>query len=185
MVQVLWRTLERVEEGARHRGENHLPTQQAKQAVEQRVLHVMHLAALLFKVQLHRLFHAQGRVFYGQLQLNQAAQAFFPPGLRWPSQLALQTRQHSRQGLHLNRAGGLLGNLCGQCMGLGPLFTALEHPNATDPRVRVVAKRVDLQGQVPVSQALTVLTKLVQQARAATQQPRVIAVQGLNLSQHL
>jgi len=58
VVQVLRRGLERVEERARHRGEDRLPAQQAKQAVEQRVLHIVGLPALGGQVLAHGLFNA-------------------------------------------------------------------------------------------------------------------------------
>ncbi|MND95035.1 hypothetical protein D3C80_872750 [compost metagenome] len=177
IVQVLRGALERVKERARQRRENGLPAQQAEQTVEQGVLHVMHLTALLCQMQLRRLLYPQRRLLQRQLQFDQASLCFHPSSLRRPAQLALQAWQDPRQRLDFDGTGGLCGNFRGQRMGLVPLLTAFEHPNPPNPCLRVLAARVDPQRQVPVAQAFTVLAKLIQQARAATSQPGIIAVQ--------
>ncbi|MNJ43843.1 hypothetical protein D3C77_388690 [compost metagenome] len=185
VVQVLGRALERVEECPRQRREQRFPAQQPEQAVEQGIFHVVHLPALRLQVQLDRLLHTQDSLLRRQPQLDQGNGRFAAPGLRRPAQLALQARQHARQGLDFEGPRRLPGNLQGLLMGLRPLLAALEHPDPTNARLRVLAVRVHLQGQVPVPQAFAVLAKLEQHAGAAAQQPGVVAVHRLDLRQHL
>ncbi|MNH16524.1 hypothetical protein D3C79_761700 [compost metagenome] len=111
VMQILRCALERVEKRAGQRREYRLPAQQAEQAVKQAVLDIMHLPAALPQVQLHGLLDTQGGQFGRQLQLDQADLRLGSPWLRRPAQLALQTRQHPRQGLDLKAIGRLPGNL--------------------------------------------------------------------------
>ena len=122
-VQVHRSAVKRVEEGAGQGMEDRVPAEQAEQAGDQGVLHVMHRRLAAAEVFANRQFHAQW-MGAGQGQLDQPGVRLTGDGLHW---LAEPARQSALGAPHQLQLGVVLGSSqCGlyQIVGL-PVLLAL------------------------------------------------------------
>ncbi|MNS75084.1 hypothetical protein D3C72_1085850 [compost metagenome] len=140
----------------------------------------MHRPTGFGQVLAHRLLHTQRCLFPGQLQLDQLQRRDTLAPLWRATELACQAWQHAFQRLHFQGVGRRRRQLQRQCMCLGPLLAALQHPHLADARLGMAALRVHSHGLRPVAQALALLAQSELQARMAPGQPWVVAVQALH-----
>lgn len=127
----------------------------------------------------HGFFNAQCSVPAGQFELDQFQRRGALAPLWRAAEFARQAWQHALQRLHLQRVGRCRSQLHRQCMGLVPLFAALQHPHLANARLGMVALRIHRRGQVPFTQAFALLAHGELQPRMAPGQPGVAAVQAL------
>ncbi|MNO82167.1 hypothetical protein D3C76_734300 [compost metagenome] len=176
--------MERVEERARQRGEDRFPAEQAEQAVDERVLHVMHRRLGLVQVIAHAQFDI-GVVHARQAQVDALLLCCQRTSRSRQAKLAMQAHQGALDQLRFRFAFRRLRRQLRHVVRILRAGEFFQHADLPLPRTGEGRSLVELQRSFQLAFAFQLLGEAEQQAGMARLQEGVVAGEVANLPDHL